>query len=123
MHKFALPLEKGEAVVTDLPVLGFSINDMFISNPFLSECGRFDVDPVETYGLSLQDATELVRLNTLIAEATQAALDAGCLAIQTALDIETGDLASLHFSGSERVRPVAQAMTDYLLSEYTLSPR
>lgn len=29
---------------------GFVWDDMHIHNPFWSDCGRFEVDPVETYG-------------------------------------------------------------------------
>jgi hypothetical protein len=42
------------------------IDDMSIINPFLSECGRFSVDPVDAYGMSIADARELVRINTRI---------------------------------------------------------
>lgn len=121
MHQFALPLETGIDAVTNLPVLGFSLNGMFITNPFVSECGRFEVDPVETYGLSRSDADQLVAFNKLVDTATQDALNAGCLAIQQALGIETGDVAGVHFSGPDEVRPVAQAMVDYLLTEYRMT--
>lgn len=121
MHQFALPLETGDDAVTHLPVFGFSINDMFITNPFLSECGRFQVDPTETYGLSCEDADQLIVLNKLVDTATQDALNAGCLAIQRALGIATGDVAGAYFSGSNEVRPVAQALVDYLMAEYRLS--
>ena len=29
---------------------GFEFNGVWIENPYLSECGRFEVDPVEYYG-------------------------------------------------------------------------
>lgn len=118
MRQFEFNLQAGEDASTGLPVLGFEHDDMFIYDPFLSECGRFAVDPVETYQVSLEDAQELARLNKLIDSATQAALNAGCLAIQTALHIPTGDVAGAHFSSSDQVRPVAQAMVSYLLAEY-----
>lgn len=113
MHKFALPLETGEDPKTNLPVFGFSINGMFIHDPFFSQCGRFEVNPTETYGLSLEDANRLVALNKLVDTATQAALDAGCLAVQQALDIATGDVAGMHFSGPDQVGQVAWAMVHY----------
>lgn len=118
MRQFEFNLQAGEDASTGLPALGFEHGDMFIHDPFLSECGRFAVDPVEAYQVSLEDAQELVRLNKLIDSATQAALNAGCLAIQVALCIPTGDVAGAHFSASEQVRPIAQAMVNYLLAEY-----
>lgn len=120
MHQFALPLETGDDAITGLPVFGFSINDMFITDPFLSECGRFKVNPTEVYGLSQDDANHLVALNKLVDTATQDALNAGCLAVQQALGIETGDVAGVHFSGPAEIRPVAQAMVDYIQTEYNL---
>ena len=47
-------------------VIAIEVGDMTIVNPFISECGRFAVDPVETYGISVSDARELVRINTRI---------------------------------------------------------
>lgn len=45
------------------------VKDFEITNPLISECGRFEVDPVETYGISLVLATALAHLNeTLLAE-------------------------------------------------------
>ena len=32
--------------------LGFTSSGTFITNPNLSECGRFEVDPIEYYGLT-----------------------------------------------------------------------
>jgi len=79
------------------------------------------VDPTEAYGVSREDADQLVALNKLVNTATQEALNAGCLAIQQALGIATGDVAGVYFSGSNEVRPVAQALVDYLMTEYRLS--
>jgi len=121
MHRFALPLIVGDDVITDTPVLGFVINDMFIHDLFLSECGRFPVHPVEAYGVSKEDATQLLTLNRLVEDATQAAINAGCRAVQEALGIATGDVAGAHFSGADTVRPFAQAMCEYLRTEYLMN--
>lgn len=37
----------------DPELLSFEHNGVEISNPFLSECGRFAVDPVEAYGFTV----------------------------------------------------------------------
>jgi hypothetical protein len=91
---------------------------MFIFDPFKSECGRFEVDPTETYGLSSEDASQLSALNELVDTATQDALNAGCKVVQKHLDVESGDLAGVHFSNSTQVRPVALAVRDYIAAEY-----
>lgn len=121
MHTFAQPLENGDDVSQGLPVLGFSVNDMFIHNPLLSECGRFEVDPVKTYGISVEDAQALNALNALIARAAEDAINAGCLAVQTELSIATGDVAGVHFSGSEARYGVACAMRDYIAAEHWMA--
>lgn len=121
MHTFALPLEKGEDPMTGLPAFGFTINGMLITAPFRSECCQFEVDPTEAYGLSEKDAVELENLNQVLTDATTDALNAGCLAIQTALGIATGDVAAVHFSGSAQTKPIAQALMDYILTEYNMN--
>lgn len=77
MYKFALPLATGTDPNTGYAALGFSINDMFITNPFASECSRFEVNPTDAYGLSMEDATMLVEMNTLLEATAEAALKAG----------------------------------------------
>jgi len=32
--------------------LGFDFEDFFITDPFVSTCMRFDVDPIKEYGLT-----------------------------------------------------------------------
>jgi hypothetical protein len=39
-------------------VWAYVINDMEITNPYLSECGRFDVTP-DYYGLTVEQANRL----------------------------------------------------------------
>ena len=38
--------------------LGFMHNGVFITNPFVSECGRFPADPVEDYGLTAEQVAQ-----------------------------------------------------------------
>lgn len=121
MHKFSITLEKGENPLTDLPVLGTSVKDMFIFDPFISECGRFEVDPVTTYGISHADAKALRELNELIEEAAEAAINAGCRKIQEALCIETGDVAGVFFSSPAAVAPILGQFVDYVLAEQGLN--
>jgi hypothetical protein len=39
--------------------VGFVHNGIFIENPFISECGRFDVDPLKHYGITLGQIIEI----------------------------------------------------------------
>lgn len=118
MHRFAHFPAIGENVATGLPVFGFIINDMFIHEPDASECGRFKVDPLKAYGISEADARQLAMFNALVDTATQAALNAGCREVQDAFGVLAGDLAGMHFSGTDAVRPIAQSMCEYIQAEY-----
>jgi uncharacterized protein YunC (DUF1805 family) len=117
MHQFQLPLHQGDNLSTGLPVFGFMVDGMFIHEPTLSDCGRFDVDPLKTYGICAQDVQQLAALNKMLHDATQAALNEGCYRAQNFLGIEAGDFAGVYFSGSEHVRPIAEALADYIFRE------
>jgi hypothetical protein len=45
-------------------VWAYVIGDMEITNPYLSECGRFDVSP-DYYGLTVEQADKLTAANRL----------------------------------------------------------
>lgn len=118
MHKFNKPLSAGVNPITDAPVIGIVVNDMHIFDPFQSECGRFEVDPVSAYGLTIEDAHALRELNKLVENATQAALSAGCRHVQETLGIPSGDVAGLFFDSGNEHHQVANAMAQYILEEY-----
>lgn len=42
------------------------VDDMEIVDPWLSECGRFEVDPRDAYGMSLEVASKLLEHNKAI---------------------------------------------------------
>ena len=42
----------------DTGMIGFVFEDMYITDPWISECGRFTVDP-QTYGLTIPSAVAL----------------------------------------------------------------
>lgn len=99
------------------PRLALSINDMAFTDPALSECGRFTVDPQTTYGLDPQKLEAFNALGTLLKDAVQIALDAGCAHIQQHLGIKTGDTAGAFFSSGTALNAVTQALGDYLVLE------
>ena len=43
--------------------IGFDYKDFFITEPFTSECGRFEVDPLTYYGLTQQQVFEMDKFN------------------------------------------------------------
>ena len=46
--------------------LGFvSEEDIFVTDPFESECGRFMMDPIKDYGLTQKQVDEMVKVNGL----------------------------------------------------------
>lgn len=47
-----MTLPTGEVVPYDAAVMGFLHEDCYINDPTVSECGRFTVNPVETYGFT-----------------------------------------------------------------------
>ena len=53
-------MPEGTEFEPGIPVVGFLFEGMFICDPFLSDCGGFEADPVQDYGLSLQ-AVEILR--------------------------------------------------------------
>jgi hypothetical protein len=71
--------------------------------------------------VSAQDLQQLQALNHLVEQATQDALNAGCLAVQTMLGVSSGDEAGVFFSGPVAVRPVAQAIADYIGHEIAVA--
>jgi len=119
VKKFTHPLINGLDANTNLPVFGLGINDMFVTDPYLSSCGRFKAEPTKEWGISREEADQLVALNKTLDEATQAALNAGCLHVQNSIlgAGATGDVAGVHFSASETVAPIAQAILDYMKVE------
>lgn len=38
---------------------GFEYNGVWISNPYMSECGRFEVNPITYYGLTEKELNEI----------------------------------------------------------------
>lgn len=110
-------LDLGVDPTDDRPVFGFHFNGMFIYDPKLSECGRFEVDPVECYGLTPERQSHLEQLNERLEAATEDAINAGALSIQKALGVPTGDTAGVFFSEQQYRGLIAIALGLYMLQE------
>lgn len=112
MFKFTLQLVQTEDPSNGLPAFGLRA-DGLVLGPHLSQ--------LQTASLPPSDAENLKAINKLLDSATQSALNAGCLEIQQALGIESGDVAGVFFSGPDEVSPIARALADYLEHEIALA--
>lgn len=110
-------VEMGQAGDSGAPLVGLLINDCVITDPTLSECGRFVADPVATYGLDAQKLRVLKALNQVLSDAVQQGLDAACAHIQSQLGIEAGDAAGEFFAAGAALNAVTSALGDYLVME------
>lgn len=45
--------------------LGFDYNGTFITDPFVSECSRFVLDPIKDYGLTKKQTNDMIKYNKL----------------------------------------------------------
>ena len=43
--------------------MGFVSNDTFVTEPIMSECGRFEVNPIEYYGITGTQMYEIDKFN------------------------------------------------------------
>jgi len=96
--------------------IGFTHEGVFVFDPLRSECGRFAVEPSE-HGLIRAEAEYLNALNVLLDEATEDAINAGCLRIQRGLGEADGGFAGVFFSGNDDRAEVARVLARYLLEE------
>jgi hypothetical protein len=117
MVPFSLPVRVHKPFGEDLPRLGCNCNGNFVWNPYKGVTG----DPETDYGIKDAEAKQLQELNRAIDQATEAAIDAGCLVIQTAMGIKDGGFASVHFSNRKDASEIAFIFADYLLAEYSHS--
>ncbi len=46
--------------------MGFVFGDMWITEPFTSECGRFVVCPEEYYGITYDEANMIMKYNMIM---------------------------------------------------------
>ncbi|MBC8738506.1 hypothetical protein F6X40_17165 [Paraburkholderia sp. UCT31] len=97
-------------------VFGFHHDGFYIFDPFLDTDGMTPADPMQ-YGISLDEAAFLAKLNGALEDATEAALNAGCLRIQDALGVKHGDYAGIHFSGGVAKQQIRQTLGEYFKAE------
>jgi hypothetical protein len=117
LFNFPFVLDRGEDPVSGMPVLGFQHREQFIFDPYRSADLTFRVDPAQAYGLSREQADQLVQLNALLVRATRAALQAGSAVIQQELGLPASSTAEVQLTGEKTTRPVVQTLADYVLRE------
>ena len=52
-------LMKGNKMIIRKNEKGFNYKGQFITNPFISPCGRFDVNPKKYYGLTEEEVKQI----------------------------------------------------------------
>lgn len=70
MHKFTREPVLGTEPIDGTAIFGFSIDDVFIFDPYSSDNGFEAADPVETYGITEEDAQALDVLNKFLGESS-----------------------------------------------------
>lgn len=103
-----------------LSCAGVEAEDFFIVDPYQSTCGRFDAKPAD-YGLTEEEGVFIAAINKAIEQATEDAINAGCLAVQTSLGVTAGDFAGVYFSGDAQRELVRSVFAIYALREAELS--
>lgn len=121
MYKFAMPLIQGEDPCTGCAMFGFETEVMFIFDPYRPECGRFQCDPTTLYGISKDEADQLVVLNKVLLEATEAAINASCEVVQDALGGLSGEVAGGFYSNDDNRRNFSKGVADYIQHELVMS--
>ena len=58
------PIIISKAISGQFNIKGFVFNEFFITDPYMDETGRFDVNPSEYYGLTLKQLEILAKEET-----------------------------------------------------------
>jgi hypothetical protein len=74
--EFVRTIEYIESNAIGDPAFAYSVRDFLIEDPTVTECGRFEIDPTEEYGLRPQEVSALVHANAWL-EARRAEAPAG----------------------------------------------
>lgn len=97
------------------PEIGVSTRGMFVVNPFTDEGQTEEVDPLEYWGLTPEQAQFIVDINAKLKEAVEDAINAGCLRLQNASGITDGGFAGLYFSGPPSQTKLMEVFAGYIV--------
>jgi hypothetical protein len=107
---------------TNQPVIAISAKGHSITDSTVDESQINAVSP-DYYGLSEEQVAFHRKLNRALDDAAEAAVNAGAGAIQEALGIRTGDVASHHFFGVEAYAPFRTALGKYIIAEVNIATK
>ncbi len=119
---FPHPLNVVDNPITRCPAIAYSYNDMTMTDPSRSQCGRFDVD-VEDNGLTPAQAVAFERLNKAIDVAVESMLNTGALIIQNHLGVTTGDVAGMVLTDEKLGDFLRTKMAEYAVHEVVRSKK
>lgn len=114
---FSVAVSRSQSPLTGLAVFGFNYEPagMFIYDPFLSECGRFEVDPEKEFGLPKDEAEQLVQLNTAIEAGTDEGLRAVARLLGLGSSVPVLDETITREERSEAVANYIESQVTFLL--------
>jgi hypothetical protein len=113
MRQFPLQLLKREDPETGMASIGFIWAEHFVCNATRDPVTGQAVDP-GVYGLSGTDAELLDRINAAVLAATQAAVDAGLLALGRAIGGDFDQVIKAYFSDRREIAPVGHPFAEFL---------
>jgi hypothetical protein len=99
-----------------LPVFAISAKGHSITDLTVDESTMVQVPP-EYYGLSQEQVDFFAQLNRTLDDASEAAIDAGAAAVQSALGIDDGEVAVRQFKGNAAATPFRIAVGEHIIAE------
>jgi hypothetical protein len=100
-------------------VFGIDARGHSVLDPTVDETRDIPVEPAY-YGLTQEQVDFFEKLNDILDKATEAALNAACLAVQEALDVP-GETATLFYDGNQQTAPIRESLVHYIISEINLN--
>lgn len=116
LENFPFPLEF--STMNDLPEIGVSCQDVFVTNPFYDHGMTTKVDPLECWGISESHAQFIVDLNDELGEAVEDAINAACARLQNVAGIKDGGFAGVFFSGHEIRQKLMEVLAEYITTDF-----
>ena len=113
------PLHVASGVVDQKNSIGFVDTDsgVLIVDPTESTCGRFNVEPMQAYGVAPHQVQALAVVNEVVHKAVDDALNAMAFEVQTLLGVTDGGFAAAYFSDDELERTMRESLAKYLIAE------
>jgi len=98
----------------------FEKEGMSIHNIRESSCSRFE-GTAEMYGVTQAQFEAFDALAVGVEKSADDALNAMALSVQNLFGVDSGDVASIHFSGDEALQSIRKMLISYLVTEVNLN--